>query len=200
MTALPVRYAPSGAIITNADGGPLQFGPGARLRLTETNSTMGGSLAVPGTAGVVCGDGFGGTAALVLTLTAPREKLEYRAKLKLDMVNTNTSVRSEVVLFLDTSVDDGLTYTNRAKVAHSLEIPNSVGGASGAEPTEINLPLILGSSLGVDDTEPTAALKLRARAQLTVGSAGSANVNAGSSSGAVTGLDGSIHMELEECF
>lgn len=200
MTALPIRYSPSGAIITNAQGGPLAPGPGARLRLTETNSTMGGSLAVPGTAGTINGDGFAGSSALVLTLDTPQENLQYRALLRLDMINTVTAVRAEVVLFLDTSVDGGSSYTNRAKVAHSLEIPNSVGGASGAEPVQINLPLILGSSLGVDDDVPTASLKLRARAQLTVGTAGSVVVNAASTSGAVTGLDGSIHMELEECF
>ena len=60
MTTLPIRYSPSGAVIAT-------LGTGARLRLTETNSTMGGSLAIPAAADVISGDGFGTTNAIVLT-------------------------------------------------------------------------------------------------------------------------------------
>src|SRR6187549_359038 len=67
MTA--IRLSPSGPVIGNTEGGPLSFGPGARLRLSEANSVMGGSLALPTVPDVISPDGFGDIDAIVLTLT-----------------------------------------------------------------------------------------------------------------------------------
>jgi hypothetical protein len=197
---LPVRYSPSGSPITNAGGAPLLFGPGARLRLTEAQSIMGGSLAIPAVADVISPDGFGDPDALVLTLSAPREQYQYRAKLSLDITNSSTNVGGEVVLYLDTSVDGGTTYTNRVKCVHLID---SIGTADlEARSADVYLPLILGTSLGVDDTAPTASIKLRARASMPVGSTGLVQVSSLATSDGgtpVTGLNGTIHMELEEC-
>jgi len=198
---LPIRYSPSGSPIKTATGGELRFGPGARLRLTEAQSTMGGSLAVPSdpSAALICPDGFGQTDAIVLTLTAPKQGLEYRAKLSLDVNNTSTNAHAEVVLYLDVSVDGGTTYTNRAKSVHVIGADVT---ANEVRNCDVYMPLILGSSLGVNDTTGTASIKLRARASAPVGSPlalVSSIATSGGGGGAVSGLNGSIHMELEEC-
>lgn len=192
--SLPVRYSPSGAVIATFDAG-------ARLRLAEASSTMGGSLAVPAVADVISPNGFGDPAALVLTLALPKEANVYRAEMLLDVVNTSTNVESEVVLYLDTSVDGGTVWTNRAKVGHLVEPnDNANSTAAVARSVQVNLNMISGGSLGVDDSVPTANLKVRARANQSVGTAGTLLVSAAATSGAVTGLDGSIHFQFEECF
>jgi hypothetical protein len=195
MTDSPIRLSPSGPIIGKAGSG----GAGARLRLTEATSTMGGSQAIPTTPDVIGPDGFGAPAALVLTLDAPKEKLNYRATLSLDVVNTSTNEGGEVVLYLDVSLDGGLNYTNRAKNVHII---NSTVTDTEGRSMEVWLPLTLGSVLGISDATPPPSIKLRARAN-QVGGPATLFVNspATSSGGSppVSGLNGSIHMELEEC-
>jgi hypothetical protein len=63
------------------------------------------------------------------------------------------------------------------------------------------LPLILGSALGISDATPPANIKLRARANQVLGSSGVAVSSLATSDGGapVDGLNGTIHMELEEC-
>lgn len=191
--ALPIRYSPSGKVIA-------EIGTGMQLRLEETNSTMSGSLAVPAVADVISSGGFGVSgSAIVLTLANPKEDNLYRAELSLDVQNTATNVEGQVVLYLDTSVDGGTTWTNRAKTAHLIDAETSSGES---RQMQINLCLISGESLGVDDSVPTANLKIRARASLAQGSAALVLVNSPASSGGgspVTNLDGTIHMEFTEC-
>jgi len=204
MTSLPIRYSPSGAVINNNDGGGLVPGSGMRLRLTEAMSVMGGSLAVPVAAAVISAAGFGDPAAVVLTLDLPKEGLKYRAKLSLDLVNTTTNIAAEVVLYLDTSIDGGTTYTNRAKSGHLVKSGSTsqVAPVGNARSADVYLPLTLGSDLGIDDATPTANIKLRARANLPLGTLGDVVVSSLAASGgtSVTGLNGTIHLELEECF
>lgn len=194
---LPIRYSPSGAVLAT-------LGAGARLRLTEANSVMGGSLAVPAVADVVSANGFGDPTAIVLTFTNPKEANLYRAELSLDVQNTATNVEGEVVLYLDTSVDGGTTWTNRVKCSHLIDALNEAGATTGeSRQVQINLCNIQGSSLGVDDgpTDPTASLKIRARMNKTQGTNGAILVNSPATSGGgspVTGLEGTIHFCLEE--
>lgn len=200
---LPIRYSPSGAVINNNNGGELTPGSGMRLRLTEAQSTMGGSLAVPAVADVISAAGFGDPAAIVLTLAAPKEGLQYRAKLSLDLVNTTTNDSTEVVLYLDTSSDGGAVYINRSKCMHKVTSGSTSQVTAGAaRNVDVYLPLTFGADLGVDDAAPTASLKLRARANMPLGTAGDLVVNSAAASGgtSVPGLQGTIHMELEECF
>lgn len=201
---LPVRYSPSGAVIKNDAGAPFTPGPGARLRLAEAQSTMGGSLAVPAVADVIAASGFGQTDAIVMTLTLPKEGLKYRAKLSLDILCTTTNSPSQVVLYLDTSVDGGTTYTNRAKCVHAFgQATDLATDTPNARSCDVYLPMMLGTSLGVDDDTPTASLKLRARASMPLGSAASLLVSSAAASDGgtpVTGLNGTIHIELEECY
>ena len=194
MTDAPIRLSPSGPIIGKA-GSP---GPGARVRLTEASSVMGGSQAIPTDPDVISPDGFGAPAALVLTLDAPKEALHYRANLTLDVTNDSTSPGGEVVLYLDVSIDGGTTYTNRAKNAHHI---NATTTAREARQMQVWLPLTLGSALGVSDAAPPSSIKLRARANQVVGAIPTLVNSLATSDGAapVAGLNGTIHMELEEC-
>ena len=198
---LPVRYSPSGAVISNSGGGPFTPGSGARLRLVEANSTMGGSLAVPVSPTIISPAGFLDTSAIVLTLDGPKAALKYRANLSLDVQNPTTIVEAQVVLYLDTSIDGGTTWVNQVK---SMHVVVGTSSTKFARNCGVFLPLTLGSVLGVvDSPTPTTNLKLRARAGMPLGTLGDLLVNApATSSGGspITGLAGTIHMELEEAF
>ena len=195
MTDTPIRLSPSGPVIGKV-GTP---GPGARIRLTEATSIMGGSQALPSVPDVIGPNGFGAPAELVLTLDAPKEALRYRANLALDVTNTATSPGGEVVLYLETSIDGGTTYTNRAKNVHAINSTHT--DFPEARQMQVWLPMVLGSALGISDATPPASIKLRARANQVVGSS-AVEVNSQSISGGATpvaDLNGTIHMELEEC-
>lgn len=193
-----VRLSPSGPVIENANGGPLTPGSGMRLRLTETQFTMTGSLSVPAAADTVGPAGFGASSQATLTLLEPNAGLHYRATVELDVINTSTNTDGEVVLYLDTSTDGGTTWTNRVKTMH---IAAKAGGdaTNGAVRASCRLLLTEGGSLGIDD-DHKASIKLRARAQLPVGAPANTLVNSAATSGAVTGLSGSVYLSLEECF
>lgn len=200
MTA--IRLSPSGPVIGNTDGGPLSFGPGARLRLVEANSIMGGSLALPTVPDVISPAGFGDPGAIVLTIPKPKAEYQYRATLALDIQNTATNAGGEAVLFLDLSIDGGTTYVNFVKNSHLVK-SGVLGDASAqnlSRQCQIWLPLITGAGVGVV-TDTTPSIKLRARALAAVGNP-ILLVNSPASSGGIvtTGLAGTIHMELEECF
>jgi len=157
---------------------------------------MTGSLAVPVVPDVICPDGFGQTDAIVLTLPTPKQGLKYRARLALDLLSASTLTSAQVVLYLDVSIDGGTTYTNRAKVSHVI-------GTTPARAAEIRMPLLTGAQLGINDNTPPASIKLRARANNQVGEVGALLVSSLGSSGGgtpVTNLNGTIAMELEECF
>lgn len=185
-----VRLAPSGPPILNANGGPLGFGPGARLRLVEANTTMSGTVAIPTTdLGVICPDGFSNTDAVVLTLPAPNSGLQYRATLALDVENTSTNTEGQVELFIDTSIDGGLNYINAYNNTHLLaEVHPSLTGGE-VRQCQLWFPLTFGNAFNVVNGV-TPSLKIRARVKSL---AGTLTVSS-------TGGTGTIHMELEECF
>lgn len=197
MTDTPIRLSPSGPII-----GKTVSGPGARLRLTEATSVMGGSQSIPSVPDVIGPDGFGNSNALVLTLDAPKPTLHYRANLSLDVINTSTNEGGEVVLYLDVSLDGGTTFTNRAKNVHVIDSidTDSDTHAEGRQ-MQVWLPLTLGSDLGISETTPPTNIKLRARANRVVGSSALLVSSVATSGGSspVSDLNGTIHMELEEC-
>lgn len=193
MTESPIRLSPSGPII--GKGTP---GLGARLRLTEVTSVMGGSQAIPNVPDLISADGFATSNPLVLTLDAPKPNLHYRANLSLDVINTSTNEGGEVVLYLDLSLDGGTTYANRVKNAHVI---NSTVTDVEGRPMQVFLPLTLGSDLGINASPPPASIKLRARANWVLGSSSLMVSSVATSGGSspVSELNGTIHMELEEC-
>jgi hypothetical protein len=214
MSTTPMRLSPSGPVITNEQGAPLSFGPGARVRLTETVSTMEGSTAIPECPQVISAEGFGSSNAITLVLDTPNSQLRYRANMSLDLASRSTLGGGLVVLYLDTSVDAGANFTNQVKNSH--QINTGINASESLTPPEarqaqIWMPLISGNSLGVsaNANSPSPSLQLRARAQLISGASGIVEVFSHSSeagdgfgdcSEAVTGMNGTIHLELEECF
>ena len=190
MDGLPFRYSPSGAVLAT-------FNTGARLRLAEATTTMGGTVAIPFPGQVIAAGGFGSNPPLRVALPKPKAALRYRARLALDINNVSTSSQGGVVLYLDTSVDGGTVWSTPAKNAHYI---NASLAASHIEGRSL-MSMTLGSALGV--TATTADLMLRARAELCLGIVGDLEISSpGASPGGspVTGLTGSLHLELEECF
>jgi hypothetical protein len=182
---MKLRLSPSGPVIGDAGGG-------FRLRLTDVQSAMSGSLAVPTASSVVCSDGFGGSVPIILQLALPKPEHKYRANFRLDLVNTTTNSSGEVVLYLETSVD-GTNWTVRSKNGHLV---NPSTNDNAARQAELALPLTLGEALGIVDG--TAILYVRASARCTVGDAGQVHASVPATSGGVSGLDGTLYYELEE--
>jgi hypothetical protein len=206
-----IRLAPSGPPIENAAGGPLDFGAGARLRLTEGQILMGGSTTIPTTAtttSIVSEDGFGAPAPLnpfVLELLNPKPGLSYRALMRLDVVNLDASNVGSVVLYLDVSVNGGGLWTEVQGQRHDIYPNTYVQGEStlngNNRQVELSLPLTLGSLLGiVGGLTPTPSILFRVRAQSASASTAELRVQSVDSVAAITGLVGQLQFWVEECF
>ncbi len=184
-----VRYSPSGPVIAT-------LGTGCRLRLAELTSIMSGTTLIPFPAAVMCANGFGGSPPLRVALAKPKEDRNYRVSLAVDVANESTNTLGAVTLYLDSSVDGGSVWTNRAKNTHY------VGAAlvgNEARMCQVNLDQTLGSALGVVD-DATADVQFRVRAEAALGASLNVSALAQSPGGSpVTGLNGTIHFELEEC-
>lgn len=157
-----LRLGPSGPDILNPAGGGLEFGPGARLRMTEFGSVIGdGSEPLPTLAAAVTLTGFTGD-PLVLSFTNPKPNLYYRAETHAGLICSTTSAEASATLLLDTSVDAGVTWTNRASTWQKV-IGSIPGGQVHAQ---LDLTKVLGSALGV--TVTTTELLLRVRMASTL--------------------------------
>lgn len=157
-----LRLAPSGPPVENAGGGGLEFGPGARLRMTEFGSVIGdGSEPLPTLAAAVTLTGFTGD-PLVLSFTNPKPNLYYRAETHAALICSTTNALANAQFFLDTSIDAGVTWTNRASNTHNV-INNIPGGEVHAQ---LDMTKLLGSALGVGVA--TAELLLRVRMASTL--------------------------------
>lgn len=193
--SIDIRLSPSGPVLAT-------LAAGAVLRLTEAASTLTGNTSIPTIPDVICPDGFGNTDAIVLTLPSPKEGLSYRANLSLDIVNNSTDVQGAVALYLDVSVDGGTVYQNIYKNGHLIEpIHPSLSGDFIGRQIQLWFPLTTGAALGVVDATPTPSIKLRARAaQCTLaGVEVSSDPSITGSELTVNGLNGTFHMQLEEC-
>lgn len=157
-----LRQSPSGPLVENAGGGGLEFGPGARLRMTEFGSVIGdGSEPLPTLAAAVTLTGFTGD-PLVLSFTNPKPDLYYRAETHCSLICSTTLALADATLLLDTSIDGGVTWTNRASNFHKV-ISNIPGGEVHAQ---LELTKLTGAALGV--TVTTAELLLRVRMASTL--------------------------------
>jgi hypothetical protein len=166
---------------------------------------MSGVTAIPECPGWICPDGFGQSDPLTLELDAPNAAYRYRANLALDLVSQTTTGGGVVILYLAASVDGGKTFNDVVKNSH--QIGNGMDQMVEGRQAQVWLPLSSGQSLGIDN-RTTTNLQLRARAHLISGSAGTVIVSSnetergdgyGDCSDPVSGLNGTIHMELEEC-
>lgn len=200
-----IRLSPSGPVIGNAQDAPLDFGPGARLRLAEALSTIGGTTTIPGTASqdtaVLSALGFPNPdpfAPITVTLDNPKEGYQYRAKITLDVANVDASIIGEIVIALDTSIDGGTTWEEQTKTGHYVSVDTEEDSTGGARTIIGWLPLTLGSALGLDDDTPAPSIQVRAR--VFNDALGVCRVNSPATFSGVSGLQGSIHFELEECF
>jgi hypothetical protein len=89
----------------------------------------------------------------------------------------------------------------RTRAARNAHIIHSTTTEVEARQMQVWLPLILGSALGISDATPPANIKLGARANQVLGSSAVAVSSLATPDGGtpVDGLNGTIHMELEEC-
>jgi hypothetical protein len=191
------------------------FGPGARIRLAETVSVMIGNTEIPDCPDYISGNGFGKSEAEAITLTLPNPsaKYQYRANVSLDLVCNATSGGGTVVLYLDQSIDDGKTYQNIVSNSHQIgtgyDYQSPGGDGIEGRQAQLWMPLLRGAQFGLDDRKPSPSLTIRGRAQLIRGNQGSVRVDSnqreegrgqGDCNEPVSGLIGTIHYELEECF
>lgn len=187
-----VRLSPSGPVL-------FEIGSGARLRLTESESTMGGTVNVPTTQSQLCTDGFDGSSPIVVSLATPKEANRYRADLRLDLFNVTSSHNAIVCLYLESSVDGGSTWTTRAKNAHVIQPSLGVGSEDNGAAREASLSFVMtmGESLGVIDGT-TTSIRFRGSARLVTGALGDVTVSS-LASATETNLNGTVYIALEEC-
>lgn len=195
-----LRYATSGGLIQNAEGGDFAPGAGALMRLAEGYMVVGGTLQItttPQTLGTLLDAGT----VLIQTLDEPAENLRYRASLSVDVVNDNTTTSAEVVLFIDTSVDGGTTWTNQVNNSHFLGAGSgSAGSAENGMHCRLDMTMRLGSALsggGVPDGSPS--IKVRGRIAL-VGAVTGAEVDSRGASASYNAFVGTCLLQLSEHF
>jgi hypothetical protein len=186
---LPIRYSPSGTVIAN-------IGAGFRIRCVEELSVMGGSSAIPTIASTICTDGFGGADPVLLELDNPQAASKYRAELRCDLFNTTSATNSVIALSIQTSVDEGDTWTTRVLNAHIVQPQLGVGVEDNGQAREASVTMVMisGTALGIVDGTTE---KLQVRAQAT--SDGSGTVMSSPAELSVFDSAGTIHLLLEEC-
>ncbi len=199
---MKLRLSPSGPVVENAEGGPLEFGTGAVLRLAEATTTVGGSLALTNV-GQTIGTVLGGGTVMIASLLAPRADYRYRATVLVDVKSLAEVANAQCVLYLDTSAD-GLNWVERVVNAH--EVGRSVDAteiiSSNARQVRLDLPMALGSALGV--TGSSSSLRVRARIRKTDNVAADSLLISSEVASAgttpVTGLIGTGYLSLSEHF
>lgn len=157
---MKIRVSPSGPFIENSSNAPLEFGPGAMLRLVEAQGIVAGTIAVSSVP-LEIASSLGGT-DFRLALTAPNPGKAYRATIACDVRNTTTSTAATVELYLQSSVDNGATWTTQASNEHTI---NAVGiAASSVQARHIRLDLTLtdGGNISVTSSPQTAGIIFRA--------------------------------------
>jgi hypothetical protein len=194
-----LRLATSGAVLKNAQGGYLDLGTGAMLRLAEGYTVVGGTLQITTTPQTL-GSVLDGGTVLVQELDSPDANLRYRASLSVDVVNDNTSTSAEVVLFIDTSVDNGVTWDEQVNNSHFLGAGSgSAGSAENGMHCRLDMTMRLGSALVGGIPAETLALKVRGRIAV-VGAVTGAEVDSRGSSASYNAFVGTCLLQLSEHF
>ncbi len=182
-----VRLSPSGPVISNVNGGPLAPGPGAQLRLVEATTTCAGSLAIP-TVPTQIANVLGGTNFSV-SLAAPNATLEYRATVLCDVFNPTTNALAEVQLYIDMSTDNA-TWREVANNGHLV-------GFSDARQIRLDATLKGGANYGILANDARVYVRARIGASSV---AGGVSISSLATSGDATNNQGSVLLQLSECF
>lgn len=117
-----IRLSPSGPVIANAEGGPLNPGPGCQLRLAEATTIVGTHSPIEDTP-VDVGGTPGGTPqdTLIVSLDNPNAAYKYRAEVHCDVENAIGGTFSAVQMSIFTSFDDGATWSPRSTTNQTVE-------------------------------------------------------------------------------
>lgn len=195
-----LRLSPSGPDLANSAGGPLEFGPGARLRMTEFSGVIGdGSVPIPTLKTAVNTTGFDTTGA-ALTLAAPRSTLFYRGTAEFDVIVTDTNDDCQVQLFLETSIDGGTTWVPRAGNSHHVSCAVDLASdIAGAMHVRVDMVRVQGSTLGVAADGTTAELLMRVAAACPLNPIAELYSPLTPAPNAAQS-NGTFHMQLEELF
>lgn len=175
-----IRLSPSGPVIGGA-ATPYAPGPGARLRLTEAQCTIGGTLTVtaPVTIAPTLGDVF------QVTLPNGNALLEYRGTIVCDVVNTDATSVAFCELYLESSTD----------ASHWVEVGSNshdVGEAAGRQ-VRLDVALTVGGNFGVQ-----TGLPVTLRAKIGA-SSGSLKISSPVTPGGDLNSRGTVLLQLEEC-
>ncbi len=182
-----VRLSPSGPVIANANGGPFAPGPGAQLRLVEATTTCAGSLAIP-TVPTQVANVLGGTNFSV-NLAAPNVGLEYRATVICDVYNPTTNALAEVQLYIDMSTNNA-TWREIANNDHLV-------GFSSSRQVRLDAPLKAGLTYGIVANDATVYLRARIGAS---SGGGIVSISSAATVGDATNNQGTVLLQLSECF
>ena len=201
MTAGPIRLAPSGPILGNAQGAPYIPGAGARLRLVEQGflvPTAAAANVIPTAPAVLGGAGIGVGNGQLLILAVPNPALSYRATILCDVSNPSTNVLGEVQLYIEVSTDGGVTYVERASNTHLVNSPEVAPAAPLARQIRLDLQLTGGLALGVPASGAAPAMFVRAKIGASSGG-GTVTVLSLATPGGDLKSVGTALFQLEEC-
>lgn len=187
-----IRISPSGPFVTNDDGGIFDPGPGARIRLAQGHCTVATVTQIPTTTPAVIGPVLN-TTPLVVSLSNPKPNCQYRATIVCD-VSSEMTVRGDVTLYLDTSIDNA-AWIEAASNVHYVAGGGAANGSNGARQIRLDLTLTPGADLDVTSAPAPAALYVRAR--ILGNNDGTAVCRLQSAATDAAGV-GTILLELEE--
>lgn len=193
-----MRYATSGGLIKNSEGGDFSPGEGMLMRMAEGYTTIGGTLQLTTTPQTL-GTTLDGGTVLIKTLTDPQADLRYRASLSVDVFNDNVGNTADVVLFIDTSVD-GVNWVNQVNNTHAC---GAGSGAAGDQSTgmhcRLDMTMRLGSALVGGMPEGSPSLRVRGRIALIAAVTG-AVVDSRISTAGYNDFVGTCLLQLSEHF
>lgn len=151
---LPIRYAPSGPVIGNAEGGEATPGVGFQLRLVDAKFSAG-AVSVTGTPQDVPQSGT--SAILEVELPNPKPGLRYAVEA---YIPARTAVNGIADVTMHVSFDTGSGYVAEpTNQANNSEI--GAADSTGAGTVVFSSSLTLGSALQSPVSDSTTVLKAK---------------------------------------
>lgn len=201
MLTAPIRLSASGPNIGNELGGPLEFGPGAQLRMDDNSWIIGdGSVVIPTAATIVYTAGFAGDVPCVVSLADPAPTKRYAIEVEFDTINNSTNIDTFVQVFLDVTNDGGATWHEIASNQHhpsaAADLASDVNSGSHMA---LHQRMIQGGAMGVEAGDASLIVRCRLAAPAYLGGAG-VELYSPYTSGASTFSRGTFYMRLTELF